>query len=107
MGTRCRRRRSSYSVVTVTYHVLLVKTGITFPVEDGETILEAAESAGIVLSYSCRGGTCRSCMTRILFGRAEHDPEYADELSIDAGEIADGYRLLCSTLAYSDLQLER
>ena len=91
----------------MTYQVLLVKSGKTFPVEDDETILEAAENAGIVLSYSCRGGTCRSCMTRILSGQAEHDPEYADELSIDAGEIADGYRLLCSTLVYSDLELER
>jgi ferredoxin len=91
----------------VTYQVLLVKSGKTFPVEDDETILEAAENAGIVLSYSCRGGTCRSCMTRILSGQAEHDPEYADELSIDTGEIAEGYRLLCSTLVYSDLELEQ
>lgn len=91
----------------MTYQVHLVKSGKTFLVEDGETILEAAENAGIVLSYSCRGGTCRSCMTRILTGRAEHDPEYADELSIDRGEIDDGYRLLCSTLVYSDVELER
>lgn len=91
----------------MTFQVYLVKSGKTFPVEDGETILEAAENAGIVLSYSCRSGTCRSCMTRILAGRAEHDPEYADELSIDRAEIDDGYRLLCSTLVYSDLELER
>ena len=77
------------------------------PIDKGETILEAAENAGIILSYNCRGGACRSCMTRILSGRAEHDPEYADKLSIDRDEIADGYRLLCSTLAYSDLELER
>lgn len=89
------------------YQVHLTKSDLTFNVAEGETILEAAENAGIVLSYSCRGGTCRSCMTRILSGKAEHDPEYADELSIDAGEIADGYRLLCSTLVYSDLELER
>ena len=91
----------------MTYQIRLVKSGKTFSIVEGETILEAAEKAGIVLSYSCRGGTCRSCMTRILSGQAEHDPEYADELSIDAGEIADGYRLLCSTLVYSDLELER
>ncbi len=89
------------------YQVHLTKSNITFSVDAGETILEAAENAGIVLSYSCRGGTCRSCMTRILSGKAEHDPEYADELSIDAGEVEDGYRLLCSTLVYSDLELER
>jgi CDP-4-dehydro-6-deoxyglucose reductase, E3 len=91
----------------VTYTVYLTKTDVQFNVKDGETILEAAEDAGIVLSYSCRSGTCRSCMTRVLSGSAEHDPEYADELNIDAGELADGYRLLCSSLVYSDLVLEK
>jgi len=91
----------------VTYTVYLAKTGVQFNVEDGATILEAAEDAGIVLSYSCRSGTCRSCITRVLSGSAEHDPEYVDELNIDAGELADGYRLLCSSLVYSDLILEK
>jgi CDP-4-dehydro-6-deoxyglucose reductase len=91
----------------VAYSVQLAKTGVQFTVEKDETILEAAENAGIVLSYSCRSGTCRSCMTRVLSGSAEHDPEYADEINIDAGEMADGYRLLCSALAHSDLVLEK
>jgi CDP-4-dehydro-6-deoxyglucose reductase len=91
----------------MTYTVHLTKMGVQFTVEDGETILEAAESAGVILTYSCRSGTCRSCLTRVLSGCAEHDPEYADELSIDAGELSDGYRLLCSALAYSDLELEK
>jgi ferredoxin len=91
----------------VAYSVQLAKTGLQFTVEEGETILEAAENAGIVLSYSCRSGTCRSCMTRVLSGSAEHDPEYADEINIDGDEMADGYRLLCSALAFSDLLLEK
>jgi ferredoxin len=91
----------------VAYRVHLTKTNAEFTVAEGETILEAAENAGIVLSYSCRSGTCRSCITRVVSGCAEHDPEYADELNIDAEEIADGYRLLCSALTYSDLILEK
>jgi ferredoxin len=91
----------------MTYTVHLTKMDVQFTVEDGETILEAAENAGIVLAFSCRSGTCRSCLTRVLSGKAEHDPEYADELSIDAFEHKDGYRLLCSALAYSDLELEK
>ena len=89
------------------YTVQLVKTGVQFIVGADETILEAAENAGIILAYSCRSGTCRSCMTRVLSGVAEHDPEYADELNIDRDEIADGYCLLCSSLAHSDLILEK
>jgi CDP-4-dehydro-6-deoxyglucose reductase len=91
----------------MSYTVRLSKTGAQFTVADGETILEAAENAGVILTYSCRSGTCRSCLTRVLSGCAEHDPEYADELSIDAGELEDGYRLLCSALACSDLELEK
>jgi CDP-4-dehydro-6-deoxyglucose reductase len=91
----------------MTFTVQLTKSGAQFTVEPGETILEAAENAGLILSYSCRSGTCRSCMTRVLEGRAEHDPEYADEISIDGDEIAEGYRLLCSALAFSDLVLEK
>lgn len=90
-----------------TFKVTLAASGKQFSVESGETILEAAERAGVLLAFSCRSGTCRSCLTRILSGFAEHDPEYADELNIDAGELADNYRLLCSTLAYSDVTLEK
>jgi CDP-4-dehydro-6-deoxyglucose reductase len=91
----------------MTFQVYLVQSDQSFQIGADETILEAAENAGIILAYSCRSGTCRSCLTRVLSGCAEHDPDYADELSIDALELGDGYRLLCSALAYSDLKLER
>ncbi|MBZ0300630.1 MAG: 2Fe-2S iron-sulfur cluster binding domain-containing protein [Anaerolineae bacterium] len=91
----------------MTYTVTLCNSGTQFRVEDGETILEAAENAGLMLTFSCRSGTCRSCITRVLSGVAEHDPEYADELNIDAHELADGYRLLCSMLIESDVELEK
>jgi CDP-4-dehydro-6-deoxyglucose reductase len=91
----------------VAFQVVLALSGQTFTVEEDETILEAAENAGIILAFSCRSGTCRSCLTRVISGCAEHDPEYADELSIDAFEQADGYRLLCSALACSDVELEK
>ena len=84
------------------YLVHLVKMGTTFGAAGDEVILEAAERAGIVLTHSCRSGTCRACITRVLSGCINHDPEYVDELSIDASEIEAGYRLLCSALACSD-----
>ncbi len=90
-----------------TFKVTLAASGKQFSVESGETILEAAERAGVLLAFSCRSGTCRSCLTRIASGCVEHDPEYADELNIDAAELADNYRLLCSALAHSDVTLEK
>lgn len=89
------------------YKVYLVETKQSFTVEDDETILEAGENAGVLLAYSCRSGTCRSCLTRVISGCAEHDPEYADELSIDRLELDDGYRLLCSAIACSDIELDK
>jgi ferredoxin len=89
------------------YAIRLVKMGATFEAADDEVILDAAERAGIVLTHSCRSGTCRACITRVLSGCIEHDPDYADELSIDTSEIDAGYRLLCSALACSNAELER
>ena len=91
----------------MSYQVHLKQSNQSFTVEEDETILEAAEEAGIILAFSCRSGTCRSCLTKVLSGCAEHDPEYADELSIDTLEIEDGYRLLCSALACSDLEIDK
>lgn len=89
------------------YRIRLVKMGVEFDADEDEVILDAAERGGIVLTHSCRSGTCRACITRVLAGCVEHDPEYADELSIDRGELEAGYRLLCSALACSDAELER
>ena len=89
------------------YRIHLVKMGKMFEAEADEIVLEAAERAGIVLAFSCRSGTCRSCMTRVLSGCVEHDPEYADELHIDRDEMDEGYRLLCSSFACSDAELDR
>jgi CDP-4-dehydro-6-deoxyglucose reductase len=89
------------------FTVRLLQSGKQFIANTDEILLEAAENAGIILTYSCRSGTCRSCMTRVLAGCVEHDSEYADDLSIDASEIAEGYRLLCSAFARSDVELDR
>ena len=64
--------------------------GFRFEVGPGEVVLDAALRAGARIPYSCRGGTCRTCISRVLSGCVEHDPDYADDLLIDADEIADG-----------------
>lgn len=89
------------------YRVTLNESGKSFEVEDGEIVLDAAERAGLILTYSCRSGTCRACITRIISGRIEHDPEFANFLSIDRGEMAAGFRLLCSAFALSDAEIDR
>jgi CDP-4-dehydro-6-deoxyglucose reductase len=87
--------------------VRLVKSGIEFEVAPDETILEGAERASVFMVHSCLSGICRSCMTRVLSGVVEHDPEYAGDLNIDSFEIEDGYRLLCNAFARTDVELEK
>jgi len=87
--------------------VVLVKSKVEFEVKADETIMEGAERAGVFMAHSCLSGTCRACMTRVLSGVVEHDPEYAADLNIDPYEIEEGYRLLCSSFARTDVELEK
>ncbi|MGH2549379.1 MAG: 2Fe-2S iron-sulfur cluster-binding protein [Thermomicrobiales bacterium] len=76
--------------------------GDRFEVNAGETVLSAALKAGIDIPYSCQGGTCRTCYSLVMDGDIRHDPDYEDELLIHPDEVAEGYRLLCSSLAFAD-----
>ncbi len=88
-------------------NVHLVVSEQVFEVEPDETIMEGAERAGIFLAHSCLSGTCRACMTRVIKGVVEHDPEYINDLNIDPYEVGQGYRLLCSSFARTDIELEK
>ncbi len=55
----------------MTHHVDVADTGISFPCEPGETVLDAAERAGYAIPYSCRKGVCSTCEGGLTSGRAE------------------------------------
>lgn len=44
------------------YRVRILPKEFAFDAQDGETLLRAAERAGIRLPSSCRNGTCRTCL---------------------------------------------
>ena len=44
---------------------------------DDETILEAAEAAGVDLPWECRSGICGQCKVRLLSGRVVMEAEDA------------------------------
>jgi 3-ketosteroid 9alpha-monooxygenase subunit B len=62
-----------------------------------ESLLEAMERMGIAVPYSCREGSCGSCMGKLLEGKVEM--EVTDALS--AKEIERGYILTCQAKAAS------
>jgi ferredoxin len=80
--------------------------GQSFEVEPGEIVLDAAMRQGVDIPYSCRSGTCRTCLSKVLSGKIEHEEEYADDLMIGPTEVAEGFRLLCSSLALEDSVVE-
>jgi ferredoxin len=87
----------------VTFTVLIEPLGRTFEAPDSLTVLEAAAFAGLRLPRSCRNGTCRTCLCRMIEGRVRYQIEWP---GVSAEEKADGYILPCVAIAESDLVIE-
>ena len=64
-----------------------------FPVAAGQSIIEAAEAAGLELPYSCRGGMCCTCRARLVDGTVEMAQNY----SLERWELEAGYVLTCQS----------
>jgi ferredoxin len=84
------------------YTVRFEPGGPSFAVAAGQPLLLAAEQAGLQLPSSCRNGTCRTCMCRVLAGRVRYRIQWPGLL---AEEKAEGWILLCIAHAESDLVL--
>jgi len=48
--------------------VEFARSGQTFTVRSGQTLLEAAEEHGVGIPSSCRQGQCGTCKTKLLGG---------------------------------------
>jgi len=67
----------------------------TVEVAEGQTLLEAAISAGVAYPHGCRSGRCGGCKSRLIEGRVELLPHTRFALSDD--EKAEGLILACRT----------
>ena len=65
------------------------------PVAPGQSLLEAAQAAGIRLPRSCRNGSCRACRCKLLAGGVRYRIEWPGLL---AEEKAEGWILPCVAL---------
>jgi NAD(P)H-flavin reductase/ferredoxin len=88
-----------------TYEVTLEPSGKTITVKEGQTILDAAIRNGIQVAYGCRHGSCSACKCQVLDGDFEI-MDRVSEYSLMSFEREEGFILMCSTLAESDLVIE-
>ncbi|HUA81376.1 MAG TPA: 2Fe-2S iron-sulfur cluster-binding protein [Dyella sp.] len=86
------------------YYVTLQHSGRRFEVAPGETVLEAAQRAGIALPYSCRSGVCGSCKATLIQGRCEYPRN--PPAALDAHDRAQHAVLLCQAVPASDLVVQ-
>jgi ferredoxin len=77
--------------------------GRTLPVAAGQSLLEAALRHGVGLPSSCRNGTCRTCMCRLLAGEVRYRIEWPGLL---AEEKAEGWILPCVALPVGPVHIE-
>jgi len=77
--------------------------GFCFETEAGRTLLQSAESAGIELPSSCRNGTCRTCICRLLDGEVRYRIEWP---GLSREEKAEGWILPCVAEPVGDVRLD-
>lgn len=82
--------------------VVFSRSGVEVACDADETILEAAERAGIEIPSACRVGSCGTCKARKTSGTVKH--EHCPGLT--EAEAGEGYVLTCSTTAEGVVVLE-
>ena len=75
-------------------------------VHRGQTLLEAAQSAGVGLASVCGGvGMCEECLVRVVFGRLT-PPTLVEEAVLSKANLSVGVRLACQAEPLSDEKLD-
>ncbi|MCS7011168.1 MAG: ASKHA domain-containing protein [Anaerolineales bacterium] len=74
-------------------------------IRPGQTLLEAAQVAGVGLASVCGGiGTCEQCRVQVLTGSLSA-PTPTEEAALGAEALAEGWRLACQATVLSDVRL--
>ncbi|KQR74628.1 hypothetical protein ASG35_17950 [Burkholderia sp. Leaf177] len=85
-----------------TFTITLLPSNRSFPAAGEMTILEAAASAGLRLSSSCRNGTCRACLCQLKDGDVHYRIEWP---GLSAEEKAQGWILPCVAMPLANIKI--
>ena len=71
-------------------------------IQEGESVLEAAERIGVEMNYSCRVGSCGECAVRLISGEVEMEVEDA----LEPADKSAGIILGCQAHPISNVAVE-
>ena len=86
------------------YKITFLPDNKTIEVEEGTTLIEAAEKANVFINNLCGGeGLCGECRVQVTKGTAKAEQRAIGFLSTD--EIKQGFVLSCQTKIYGNLEV--
>jgi len=88
----------------MTHQVTIRNTGHQFPAQEGESVLQSALNAGLVLPYGCRDGACGTCRGKLIEGKLDYG-RYSEKVLTPA-ERDQGYALFCQAKPLGDVVIE-
>ena len=93
----------STSSTAPVFQIRLETAGQSFDAPASVSLLESARAAGVIMQSSCRNGTCRSCICRLVSGKVSYQIAWP---GLSAEEKAEGYVLPCVAYPASDLVIQ-
>jgi ferredoxin-NADP reductase/DMSO/TMAO reductase YedYZ heme-binding membrane subunit len=82
--------------------ILFKRAGRSAELTTDQTVLEAAEQAGVDIHFECRSGICGQCKTRLVSGRVTMEVQDA----LTAADRSKGIILACQARAARDVEVD-
>ncbi|MEO6222733.1 MAG: 2Fe-2S iron-sulfur cluster binding domain-containing protein, partial [Vicinamibacterales bacterium] len=83
-------------------NIMFTRAGTSAEIVGDQTVLEAAEDAGVEIPFECRSGICGQCKTPLVSGHVTMEVQDA----LTAGDRARGLILACQARAVGDVVVE-